>query len=96
MNSVAFLLEKYFLKGHFLQKLLCAHIALFISTTNWEIFLAKIFRRPPSTTEIKLVKYFLRRINGTSLCCRVVIVIKIKPGKNLTDEIFYRPKISRL
>ena len=47
-------------------------------------------------TKIKPMKYFLRRINGVSLYCRVVIATKIKPRENLTDEIFYRRKIPDL
>ena len=56
----------------------------------------KKFRRSPSTTKIKPAKYFLQRINGVSLYCRVVIATKIKPGKNLTAEILYRQKIPDL
>ena len=36
--------------------------------------------------EIKPVKYFLQRTNGISLYCQVVIAMKIKPGKNLTQN----------
>ena len=36
------------------------------------------------------------RINGVSLFRRVVIAPKIKPGGNLTGEIFYQRKISDL
>ena len=56
----------------------------------------KFFSRSPSTTKIKLTKYFLPCINGISLYCRVVIATKIKPGKNLADELFYRRKIPNL
>ena len=56
----------------------------------------KKFRRSPSTTEIKPTKYFLPHINGVSLYCLVVIATKIKPGENLTDEIFFRRKIPDL
>ena len=44
-------------------------------------------------TKIKRTKYFHRHINGVSSYGRVVIAMKIKPGENLTDEIFYRQKI---
>ena len=47
-------------------------------------------------TKIKPAKYFLRRINGVSLYCRVVIAMTIKPHENFMDEIFYRGKIPEL
>ena len=46
--------------------------------------------------KIKLMKYFLRRINGISLCGGVVIAMKIKPGENFTAEKFYSQKITEL
>ena len=52
----------------------------------------KNFRPSHSTTKITPTKYFLRRINGISLYCCVVIATKIKPGENLTDEIFAAKK----
>ena len=52
-----------------------------LDTVDWEIFVVKNFRPSPSTTKIKLTKYFLQRINGVSLYYRVVIATKIKPGK---------------
>ena len=58
-----------------------------------EIFMAKNFRRSPSTMKIKPMKYFSRCINRVHLYCQVVIATKIKPGKNLTNEIFYLQKI---
>ena len=36
------------------------------STVNLKIFVAKKFRRSPSTTKIKATKYFLQCINGVS------------------------------
>ena len=58
--------------------------------------LRKNFHRSPSTTKIKEANYFLGQINGVSLFRRVVIATKIKPGKNLTAEIFYQRKIPHL
>ena len=52
----------------------------------------KNFCQSPSTTKIKPTNYFLRCIIGVNLYCRVVIVTKIRPGENLTDEIFYQRK----
>ena len=66
------------------------------TTVDREIFVAKKFQPSPSTTKIKPTKHFFRHINGVSLYSRVVIVTKIKPGENLTDEIFYHRKISDL
>ena len=39
-------------------------------------------------TKIRPLKYFLPRLNGVSLYCRVVIATKIKPGENLTGKKF--------
>ena len=58
------------------------------SAVGREIFIEKKFLAITSMTKIKPAKYFLRRINGVNLYCRVVIVTKIKPGENLIDEIF--------
>ena len=68
----------------------------FYYTVDREIFVAKNFRRSPSTMKIKQTKYFLPWINWVSLYCQVIIATKIKPGKNLTAEIFYRQKIPDL
>ena len=61
-----------------------------------KFLLRKNCRQSPSTTKIKKTKYFLRRIIGVSLYCRVVITTKIKPGEDLTEEIFHRRKIPKL
>ena len=50
----------------------------------------KPFPRLPSTTKIKPTEYFLTC--GVSLYCGVVIEMKIKPGRNLTNEIFTNEK----
>ena len=60
------------------------------------IVLREIFCQSPSKTRIKPAKYFRRCINGVRLYGQVVIVTKIKPGENLTDQIFYQPKIPGL
>ena len=73
------------------------HACSLRSTVNGEIFVSKKnFRQSHSTTKIKPTKYFHRRINGLSLYCRVVLATKIKPGENLTDEMFYRRKVPDL
>ena len=46
--------------------------------------------------KIKPAKYFLWHIDGVSIYCHVIIVTKIKPGKNLTSKIFYQQKIPDL
>ena len=45
-------------------------------------------------TKVKQTKYFLQRVNGERLYCRVDIAMKIKQGKYLTNEILYHQKIS--
>ena len=56
----------------------------------------KNFCRWPSTMKTKPTKYLLWCINGVSLYSWVVIAAKIKPGKNLTNKIFYFRKIPNL
>ena len=68
----------------------------YIYTVNREIFVAEKFSAITLNDKIKPTKYFLRRINGVSLYCRVIIATKIKPRKHLTDEMFYRRKIPKL
>ena len=53
----------------------------------------KNFLPSSSTMKIQQVKSFLGRIHGVSLFHQVVIVMKIKPGENLTGEIFCKQKI---
>ena len=64
------------------------HITLYRRLGNFcrEIF----FWQSPSTTKLKLIEYFLTEINGVRLYRVVVITTKIKPGENLTAEIFYQ------
>ena len=69
---------------------------MLVHTIDREIFVVKKFCHSPSTLKINPTKYFLQHINGEILYCRAVIVLKIKLGKNLTDEIFYCRKIPNL
>ena len=61
-------------------------------TVDWEILVIKNFRQSNSTTKIEQAKCFLGRINGISLFRRVVIAMKMKPGKNLASKIFFQRK----
>ena len=95
-NPTSCILQPCFLGNIFeLQQALTFTIATPI-TVDWKIFITKNFCWSPSTTKIKPTKYFLRRVNGVFLYCRVVIVTKIKLGENLTDEMFYQQKIPDL
>ena len=73
-----------------------AYVIGYYITVGPKISVTKNFCRSPSMTKIKLMKSFLWHINGVTLYCPVVIVMKIKPRKNLTAEIFYRRKIPDL
>ena len=65
-------------------------------TVDRKILVRKKFSTITFNDEIKPTKYFLRCINGVSLYVQVVIMTKIKPSKNLTNDIFYRLKIPNL
>ena len=79
---------------------LSEHAITWQTSTNycrWGNFLCKKFVNGHLQQQnLNRKNTFFWRINGLSLYCQVVIVMKMKPGKNFIDEIFYHWKIPNL